>query len=75
MKNPEIGTLVTLSDAPDACVYLVSRQHHSYKKLYLLTYQTAIGEVDAGWNDCSLFQIPTQQQFNNIDNRFTAQHN
>ena len=75
MKNPEIGTLVTLSDAPNSCIFIVGRQHHTYKKLYELTYYTANGEVDAGWNDCSLFQIPTQQQFNDIDNKFTAQHN
>jgi hypothetical protein len=74
MKNPEIKTFITVSDAPDACVFIVGRQHHTYKKLYSLTYYTANGEVDAGWNDCSLFKTPTQEQLEDIDNRLTAQH-
>jgi hypothetical protein len=74
MKNPEFGTLITLSDAPDSCIFIVGRQHHTYKKLYSLTYYAAKGEVNAGWNDCSLFKTPTQEQLDDIDNRLTAQH-
>ncbi len=75
MKNLEIGTLVTVSDAIDACVYVVTKKHHTNKYLYWLTYNTAIGPVDANWQDCSLFKIPTQQQLNHEYNKYTAQNN
>ena len=74
IKMKKIEAIVTVSDAPDACVFIVGRQHHTYKKLYSLTYYTANGEVDAGWNDCSLFKTPTQEQLSDIDNKLTALH-
>lgn len=75
MENPKTGTLVALCDAPDSCIFIVGRQHHTYKKLYELTYYTANGRnANAGFNDCSLFQTPTQQQFADADNSFTVQH-